>query len=160
MMKIFLSHQQTDSLAAIEVKNHLKLKHNIDCYLDLIDPKIKDGEDIAAHVREQLGKCTQLLAIVSEATKSSWWVPWEIGVATEKDYPLATFGRNVLLPEYLMKWPYLRNLPDLDTYAEVSKDAARLVTTAAADSISSGSFTFRRNATKQFYQNLRRRLGQ
>lgn len=159
-MKIFLSHQQSDSTAAIEVKSHLKLKHNIDCYLDLIDPKIKDGEDIAAHVKEQLGQCTQLLAIVSEATKLSWWVPWEIGIATEKDYPLATFGRNVSLPEYLMKWPYLKNLTDLDTYAEVSKEAARRVTTATFDSISSESFTYRRDATKHFYQSLRRRLGQ
>ncbi|MDY7807121.1 toll/interleukin-1 receptor domain-containing protein [Burkholderia stagnalis] len=159
-MKIFLSHQKSDSMVAIEVKNYLKSKHNVDCYLDLIDPKIKDGEDIAIHVKEELAQCTQLLAIVSEATKLSWWVPWEIGIATEKDYPLATFGRNVTLPEYLMKWPYLKNLTDLDAYAEVSKEAARRVTTAAMDSISSESFTYRRAATKHFYKVLRSRLGQ
>lgn len=159
-MKIFLSHQQLDSTIAVEVKNHLKSRHSIDCYLDLIDPKIKDGEDIAAHAKEELGQCTQLLAIVSEATKASWWVPWEIGIATEKDYPLATFGRNVALPEYLMKWPYLKNLTDLDTYAVVSKESARRVTTAALDSVSSESFTYRRDATKHFYQTLRRKLGQ
>ncbi|MGM9427217.1 toll/interleukin-1 receptor domain-containing protein [Hydrogenophaga sp. MI9] len=159
-MKIFLSHQKLDSTIAVEVKSHLKSRHNIDCYLDLIDPKIKDGEDIAAHVKEELGQCTQLLAIVTEATKLSWWVPWEIGIATEKDYPLATFGRNVALPEYLMKWPYLKNLTDLDTYAVVSKESARRVTTAALDSVSLESFVYRRDATKHFYQTLRRRLGQ
>lgn len=159
-MKIFLSHQKSDSIVATEVKNHLKLRHNIDCYLDLIDPKIKDGDDLATHVKYELGRCTQLLAIVSDATKLSWWVPWEIGVATEKDYPLATFGRNVALPDYLMKWPYLKNLTDLDVYAEVSKETDRRVTTAALDSISSGSLTFRRNATKHFYKALRTRLGQ
>ncbi|WP_122780289.1 toll/interleukin-1 receptor domain-containing protein, partial [Pseudomonas viridiflava] len=113
-MKIFLSHQQTDSLLALRIQGHLKNNQDIDCYLDVIDPKFNNGEDIAAHVRRELDRCTQLLAVVSDATKGSWWVPWEIGVATEKDFPLATFGGDIELPEYLKKWPYLRSISDLD----------------------------------------------
>lgn len=159
-MKIFLSHQKQDSIIALEVKNHLKIRHGIDCYLDVIDPAIKSGEDIADHVRQEMNKCTQLLVIVSNATKLSWWVPWEIGVATEKDYPLATFGRDVALPEYLMKWPYIKSLVDLDYYASVSKEASKKVVTSVFESASSRSQTYRSEATKYFYKTLREKLRQ
>ncbi|ENU1215055.1 toll/interleukin-1 receptor domain-containing protein [Pseudomonas aeruginosa] len=159
-MKIFLSHQQTDSALALRIQGHLKNNHDIDCYLDVIDPRFNNGEDIAAHVRKELDKCTQLLAVVSDATKASWWVPWEIGVATEKDFPLATFGGNIELPEYLKKWPYLKSTSDLDKYAEASKDASRRVVTANMESASSRSAVFRGDATKHFYKTLRAKLGQ
>jgi hypothetical protein len=159
-VKIFLSHQKHDSEVALEVKIRLKINHNIDCYLDIIDPAIKIGEDLANHVRNELNQCTQLLAIVSEATMLSWWVPWEIGVATEKDYPLATFGKNVELPEYLRKWPYMKNMADLDKYAEVSKEAQKRVVNVDMQSISSNSITYRNEATEYFYKTLRARLGQ
>lgn len=159
-MKIFLSHQQTDSALALRIQGHLKNNHDIDCYLDVIDPRFNNGEDIAAHVRKELDKCTQLLAVVSDATKTSWWVPWEIGVATEKDFPLATFGGNIELPEYLKKWPYLKSTSDLDKYAEASKDASKRVVTANMESASSRSAVFRGDATKHFYKTLRAKLGQ
>ena len=47
-MRIFLSHQKTDSALALKVQSHLKSNHDIDCYLDVIDPKLTNGEDIAA----------------------------------------------------------------------------------------------------------------
>ncbi|MCI1067416.1 toll/interleukin-1 receptor domain-containing protein [Stenotrophomonas maltophilia] len=159
-MKIFLSHQQTDSMLALRIQGHLKNHHDIDCYLDVIDHNFGNGEDIAAHVRKELARCTQLLAVVSNATKASWWVPWEIGVATEKDYPLATFGGGIELPEYLTKWPYLKNISDLDKYAETSKEASKRVITANMESTSSRTATFRSEATEYFYKSLRAKLGQ
>lgn len=159
-MKIFLSHQQLDSVLALKIQNYLKSNHNIDCYLDVIDTNFNHGEDIAAHVRKELDKCTQLLAVVSDATKSSWWVPWEIGVATEKDFPLATFGENIELPDYLKKWPYLKSTSDLDKYAETSKEAARRVVTASMESALSGRTIFRSDVTRHFYKTLRAKLGQ
>lgn len=155
-MKVFISHQQKDSEMAAIVSNHLRNKHNISCYLDVIDPSIKNGEDLADHLRKQLGTCTQLLAIVSEATKESWWVPWEIGVATEKEYPLATFGNGTKLPEYLMKWPYLQSIADLDIYAQASKSSSAI----ASLSMESADLQRRHNATKNFYRTLRQALGQ
>lgn len=161
VVKIFISHQQQDSQSALTVKVYLKQRHSIDCYLDVIDPFIKRGEEIAEHVRGELAKCTHLLAIVSDATKGSWWVPWEIGVATEKDYPLATYGTNVSLPEYLLKWPYLKTFADLDRYAEVVLETARAVPSfehGVFDSITAS--TNRGSVTKQFYKTLRSKLGQ
>lgn len=87
-------------------------------------------------------------------------MPWEIGVATEKDFPLATFGGSIELPEYLKKWPYLRSISDLDKCAEASKDASKRVLTANMESASSGTTVFRGEATKYFYKTLRAKLGQ
>lgn len=120
---MFVSHQRADSALAAAIAGRLKGVHGIDSYLDLIDPDgSKAGENLGEYIRQQLGKCTQLLAVVSTNTKTSWWVPWEIGVATEKYQPIATYaGDSTSLPEYLKKWPYLRTTAELDIYAEVSK---------------------------------------
>jgi hypothetical protein len=97
------------------------------------------------------------MAVVSAATKDSWWVPWEIGMATEKDYPIATYaGDSTPLPQYLKNWPYLRSHSDLDKYAAATaKSQTRMLhkgflTEAAA----------RRSATRDFYRELRASLGQ
>src|SRR5688572_23397543 len=124
-MKVFISHQKSDSDASEIIANRLRTVHGIDSYLDVIDPYVGGSVDLLAdHIRDEMGKCTQLLAVVSLATISSQWVPWEIGVATEKRFPLATFlGAQATPPEFLRKWPYLRSMADVDNYALVSKTA-------------------------------------
>lgn len=156
--KIFISHQAADSVLAANIAKRLRIYHNLETYLDLIDPGIRNGEDLAAHIQAEMGKCTQLLAVVSESTRASWWVPWEIGVATEKDFPLATYADGPTLPpEYLRKWPYLRSEADLDRYANAS--------TAADYSFRQKRATLnesvaRSRSTKEFFVSLRRDLGQ
>lgn len=159
MIKVFLSHQSADSHACGIIAQRLKIYHDIDCYLDVIDPYMnRKGEDLAAHIQSEMSKCTQLLAVVSDATKASQWVPWEIGVATEKNYPLATYlAGTVTAPEFLRKWPYLRNSDDLDNYARASKAAERsyvqkrdYYTEATAKS----------RSTSDFFTTLRASLGQ
>lgn len=158
-MKVFVSHQKADSVLASSVAGRLKAVHGIDCYLDVIDPDgSKAGENLGDYIREQLGRCTQLLAVVSTNTKTSWWVPWEIGIATEKHQPIATYaGDNAPLPEYLRKWPYLRSQSDLDAYATVSKSAAAVYQRRRAYKSEDAAFA---DATADFYASLRSRLGQ
>jgi hypothetical protein len=124
-MKVFLSHQKNDSDLATRIAVRLRSLHNIDSYLDVIDPYVGGSINLLAdHIRTEMDKCTQLLAVISPATAQSQWVPWEVGVATEKDFPLATFsGGQALPPEFLRKWPYLRTDSDLDEYAKASKAA-------------------------------------
>ncbi|GAA0273342.1 MULTISPECIES: toll/interleukin-1 receptor domain-containing protein [Methylorubrum] len=158
-MKVFLSHQKADSETAGIIATRLKLYHQIDVYLDVVDPNASTtGDDLGEYLRQQLSICTQLMAVVSAATKTSWWVPWEIGVATEKDYPIATFaGGYTTLPEYLRKWPYLQSMSDVDAYAEASKMAQREFKnrrTYQTDSLA------RRSSTKDFYRVLRSSLRQ
>ena len=159
MIKVFLSHQSTDAATAAGVARRLKTLHDIDLYLDVIDPYVgRPGEDLAAHIRGEMGKCTQLLAVVSDATKASQWVPWEIGVATEKDFPLATFTAALATPpEFLRKWPYLRSDADLDQYALASKAARRVLINKRA-TLNEG--TARATSTRDFYTTLRAGLGQ
>jgi hypothetical protein len=163
-MKVFISHQQADSAKAAEVARHLKNRHGIDSYLDVVDPKIgsHSGPDLADHVRAQMDTCDSLLAVVSYETAKSQWVPWEIGIATEKDFPLATFANTYLpLPEFLQKWPYMTSLAELDQYAyAVNKMASNSRTSVLAKSYSRETFTqTNRATTREFYRNLRAGLG-
>ena len=121
-IRVFVSHKQEDSATATEIAGRLQM-NGLAFYLDVVDAlEIKDGPDLGDYLRQQLGRCTQLLAIVSHATQQSWWVPWEIGVASEKEYPLATYLISPsAIPSYLRKWPYLQSLADVDSYCDVSK---------------------------------------
>lgn len=126
-MKVFVSHKKEDSEAATRVAARLRL-NNAEVYLDVIDTSKPRGEDLTDYLRDKLAQCTHLMAVVSEVTKTSWWVPWEIGVATERRYPLATFGAGRCeLPEYLRKWPYLLTEADIDTFVRVSRTTESLV---------------------------------
>jgi len=139
------------------VAKSFEVVHKIEFYLDVIDLNIEEGERLGDYIREQLGGCTHLLAVISENTKSSWWVPWEIGIATEKEQPIATFAMgNEALPEYLRKWPYLRTMGELDAYAEVCKQTMKKRRQRAFVTESGAQ----RSSTSEFYSNLRARLRQ
>ncbi|CAN7725637.1 toll/interleukin-1 receptor domain-containing protein [Mesorhizobium amorphae] len=159
MIKVFLSHQSADTLIAGQIAARLKRMHGIDSYLDVIDPYInRRGEDLAAHIRQEMGNCTQLLAVISDSTRSSQWVPWEIGVATEKDFPLATYASSgASTPEFLRKWPYLRSEADLDRYATASKSARSTLVQKREYLTESAA---RRTSTEEFFKTLRGSLGQ
>lgn len=158
-MKVFLSHQKQDSALTAQIAHRLKHRHNIDAYLDVIDPFFGQGIDrLANHIRDEMGKCDQLLAVISPATARSQWVPWEVGMATEKDFPLATYsGGNVLPPEFLRSWPYLRSDTDLDAYAVAARASHSSFTRNR--SVLSESVA-RLRSTSEFYSTLRTTLRQ
>lgn len=158
-MKVFLSHQKRDSVLSAQIAQRLKAIHGIDCYLDLIDNYIgKSIESLADHLRVEMSKCTQLLAVISPSTSASQWVPWEVGVATEKDFPLATFsGGNALPPEFLRSWPYLRSDADLDEYARASKQADNTFV-RTRQTLTEGVARIR--STSEFYSTIRAALNQ
>jgi len=158
-MKIFISHQKADSEVAKAVEARLRINHRIDSYVDVIDTNLaRSGESLGDYSRREMGNCTQLIAVVSGNTKNSWWVPWEIGIATEKDFPLATFlGDNTPPPEYLQKWPYLRSLSDVDQYAKASTAADNTFRVRKSTLTEESA---RRESTSDFFRTLRASLGQ
>jgi hypothetical protein len=163
-MKVFISHKREDANRARQVANRLKQNHSIDSYLDVIDPLIgtHDGPALAEHVQKQMDSCDSLLAVVSAATANSQWVPWEIGIATEKRFPLATYADTIMpLPEFLQKWPYLKSDSDLDKYAKaVNQMAGRSRTTVLAKGYGMESINESlRSTTYDFYRNLKADLG-
>ncbi len=158
-MKIFISHQHGDTDLAKEISIRLRSTHGIDIYLDVYDPDASaTGDALGEHVRVQLGQCDQLLAVVSAKTAMSWWVPWEIGIATEKDRPIATYARDsAALPVYLKKWPYLTNTAALDRYAEVAKQTASKSELRKAYLAEA---SVRKDIVTDHYRRLRAALGQ
>jgi hypothetical protein len=160
-MKVFISHQLTDSGLAGRIDTRLRLTHGISTYLDQRDPNASAaGDDLGEYLRRTLGTCSHLLAVVSPATQGSWWVPWEIGVATEKDYPISTFsgGPTSSLPEYLRKWPYLKNDAELDVYVAKARVAERSV--VLSEQMGRSRTASQRTATRDFHTSLKSALGQ
>lgn len=159
MIKVFLSHQHRDSHVAYRIRDRLKNIHQIESYLDVIDPHLDSpGDSLASHLQREISKCTHLIAITSIYTRASQWVPWEIGIATEKQYPLATFADYTeSIPEFLQAWPYLRNLTDLDEYAKVAK-ISRMQNHVAKSWTEQNEL--QKKEFRNFYNSLRSRLGQ
>jgi TIR domain len=157
-MKVFISHKKEDQRIAVAVGGRLE-QNGAQVYLDLIDPdSYKAGDDLADYLRAKLSICTDLMAVVSAKTKESWWVPWEIGVASEKEYPLSTFaGDSCEVPLYLKKWPYLRSMSDIDTYVKVSLQARRIIAERYSTKTASA---LRPLYARQFHSSLKQALGQ
>jgi len=159
-MKIFISHQQADQVLASTIARRLATTHQIDTYLDVIDAQLaKAGEHIGDYLRREMGKCTQLIAVVSTNTKYSSWVPWEIGIATEKDFPLATYvGDQTTPPEFLQKWPVLKSVEDVDKYAVASNASTRA--SKSERGLLTEDSASRRSSTQEFFRTLRASLRQ
>lgn len=122
--KVFISHKDTDTDLAEKVAERVKAS-GFSVYLDSIDNTLKkDGADLTEYLLSRMGECQQLIAVISTKTKASWWVPWEIGVGSEKGFNMATYAQSyVVLPDYLEKWPVLRSLNDVDLYCQYSQSS-------------------------------------
>ena len=158
VVKVFVSHKKEDAEQASAISAYL-VANGLQVYLDVIDGQLaKSGPDLADYIRAQLDQCTQLLAVISAQTQASWWVPWEIGVATEKERFLASFiSGTAAVPEYLAKWPYLRTHADLQKYVQESKRAELLV----EDRVQKGyRTTARASGFRSFHTSLKTVLGQ
>lgn len=161
-LKVFVSHKKEDSDSATLVAARLR-SNGLEVYLDVIDNALKkDGEDLADYIRTQMSDCNQLMAVVSYSTKGSWWVPWEIGVATEKSFLISTYAvDNTTLPDYLEKWPYLKSMSDIDTYAKHVKSAK---SEAESKRVRKGYIDLTQSeqavVAKSFHKGLKQALGQ
>jgi hypothetical protein len=120
--KVFISHTDSDTAVAEKVARRVRA-NGLETYLDTVDDALlKDGPDLADHLLRRMGECQQLIAVVSTQTKDSWWVPWEIGVGSEKGFRMASYSEShVSLPSYLEKWPTLHSEGDIDLYSQHSK---------------------------------------
>ncbi len=160
LINVFISHKKEDSNHAKEIANYLRYFDEVSCYLDILDPVLNsfEGDDLGEYFREKLGGCTHLMAILSDETKESWWVPFEIGIATEKQYPIVTFAvEDVNLPLFLKKWPYLRKLDDLQQYFDVAYGTQRHILMEGLEKIASSR---RGLYARAFHKNLKEALGQ
>ncbi|WP_366924338.1 toll/interleukin-1 receptor domain-containing protein [Metallumcola ferriviriculae] len=116
-MKIFISHKDVDSDVATQINKYLSSR-GIQTYLDVLDNSVSgSGKKLTQHLMRQLNQCTHLMTILSKDTRYSWWVPFEIGMASQRRFPIANYlVEGVSLPSFLEYWPRLKRLSDLDKY--------------------------------------------
>ena len=156
-MKVFISHKKEDEERALTVKNVLD-KKGVPSYLDLLDSSVvADGKALTDHIKSNLNSCTDVIVVMTESTKTSWWVPFEIGMSAQKDMPTASFLEpNVELPDYLDYWPRLKNICDIETYVDVRKSFENKL--LESRSIFGTTYIQSKIDTNAFYQELKRKL--
>ena len=140
---VFISHKGEDIRLAETVGDELQ-RNGLSGYLDRWDPAVDgDSPELEIYIRRIIRETRIILAIVTENTPLSWWVPFEIGVARETNSQIATYlevnrfsPARIELPSYLKKWPILATTTRLRIWAR------RL----AAAPISEGRFYFAKNA--------------
>lgn len=155
-MKVFISHKNEDALVALQVCNALK-SAGADSYLDVLDNNIaQDGEKLTKHIREKLRECTEIIVVLSSRTKTSWWVPFEIGMAAEKDMPIVNYlTSEETLPSYLSYWPRLKTLQDISKYVAARRKVANETRTLYESIYRADS---RKSETERFYAELKKNL--
>lgn len=159
MTKVFISHKREDSYQAEKIASILK-QNNIDFYLDVLDTQLAaSGEELTRHLRGKLNDCSHLIALLSYATRFSWWVPFEIGLATEKEYPISSYISSTVfsdIPDYLKKWPVLLNENDLKKYIDLLKrDRYSLLLESSMD-----TFNKPKNYAEAFHKRMKAQLNQ
>lgn len=122
-MKLFISHKQEDSLIAQSIAFELHAIQT-EYYLDVLDTAIaNDGEELTKHIKKKIKDCTDIIVIMSSATRYSQWVPFEVGMSAQLEMPTATYLKaNVELPAFLEYWPRLRTPDDIRTYVATRKE--------------------------------------
>ncbi|HAS91240.1 MAG TPA: cytosolic protein [Clostridiales bacterium] len=155
-MKVFISHKYEDSITANQILEKLK-ELKVDAYLDLLDTNLLfEGEKLTKHIKDRLNECTDLMAVVSNNTQSSWWVPFEIGMAAQQDFPIVNYLKDgVTLPDYLSYWPKLKSLNDISKYVEAKQYVQKQILNEA---LSKSHYSLKGTPTSRFYQELKSRL--
>ena len=121
---VFISHKGED-IAISEAVGETLYSHGLFPYLDRWDQNADgDSLELDEYLREVIRETPSIMAVITENTQQSWWVPFEVGVARETNSQIATFlsvqngsGQVIHLPGYLRSWPILVGLSELRDWA-------------------------------------------
>ena len=124
---VFLSHKSEDKAAVKKIAEYLSAA-DVDYYLDIDDPELqhavttRNHKAITEFIDLGINNSTHLLTVVSEKTKSSWWVPYEVGGARAKGKDLSTLQlKNVDIPSYLHITRVLKGTKSLNEFIKTVK---------------------------------------
>lgn len=152
-MPVFISHRSIDKPEALNIASYL-LARGVQSYVDILDPQLQTTDDITSMIVTRVRQCTHLMAITSTNTISSWWVPFEIGVATDQDRRISTYTLEATnLPDYLKKWPILKNKVHLDQFID-------LYQRDKAVALNESTMTRTITSADNFHRSLKSRIGQ
>lgn len=129
---VFLSHKSEDKSAVKSIGNYIKSK-GVDIYLDVDDlalqQAVSNNDHIAITKSIQLGiyASTHLMTLISEKTKESWWVPYEVGFASSENKKISTLKLKTVsyVPSFLEITKILRGAKALDAYIDSVKNRHR-----------------------------------
>ena len=157
-MPVFLSHKKEDRIKTLQIASYLGSKKVL-CYVDIFDPELQTTDDITKKLIEKIGQCTHLMAVVSEHTQISWWVPFEIGVGTEKDRRITSYQlEEVEFPYFLKKWPILKTQADLDKFISFYKQDDLVPINESYSVESYDSLIPKSVSAEEFHRNLKAEL--
>lgn len=118
---VFISHKNEDQEAALEVGRFLMETMKMDIYLDVFDINLQEAVSvendakIVESIKEGINISDILLCIVSDKTRLSWWVPYEIGVADKSNKKIASIRTKNIddFPSFLKTKPTISNINEL-----------------------------------------------
>lgn len=126
---VFISHKSSDIDAAEAVAQYL-MSNNIDVYLDKMDVDLQkktkemNAQGIADSINKALKCSTHILVLVSDQTKESWWVPYEVGYSKKGEKGIASallVGYVDDFPDYLKIEETIKSPDEFKTYAQKLK---------------------------------------
>jgi hypothetical protein len=159
-MPVFISYRHMDLAYAISINTRL-IQANIKTYLDVLDAESQTTDDITGVITRNISECTHLLAVVSEKTALSWWVPFEIGEATITNRRICSFKTGPTeLPLYLDKWPKLSSERDIEFFIDAYRNEMTVKRSMSLESVT-GSESVRsvnRTNADRFHTDLKSRI--
>ncbi len=121
---IFLSHISIDKKIVEEIANYIMYKGDLDVYFDKYDDELQQAEregnprKITELIERGINASTHVMCLISEETKNSWWVPYEIGYGKKANIEIASLNLkgNTYLPDYLKIGKILKGTMSLNEY--------------------------------------------
>lgn len=156
---IFISHKKEDKDKAVLISKYLEQK-GVDSYIDVLDPNIS-YKNVTERIVEQLRKATHLIVVFSEYTKDSMWVPFELGIAYERNNGIGIYlwpdtdYLPIKFPEYLDEFPIMETKNDLDKYIELYQNQKPSIIMERRGFMDSTSI---KNYAQRFIDELKHRL--
>lgn len=82
---VFLSHSSNDKADLPATINFLE-SYGVNVYIDKKDNKLpkKTSKDTGEILKRRIDESKKFIVLVSENSKNSRWIPWELGIADEK----------------------------------------------------------------------------
>lgn len=131
---VFLSHKNEDK-DFVEAIGEYLMKAGIDIYLDKRDFRLQravsngNDKEITECIQIGISKSDYILCFVSEKTKESWWVPYEIGYGKKANKGIASLVKKdvVEVPSYLLIEPVIQDIDDINSYIKKITSSSNIV---------------------------------